>query len=138
MGRGREEDKGKARRRRELIVSLLPSFVETSSPSTTTLLSPSFYIHIERMHAELSPFRFFVSSLLQDDSLPISVFSFDASAPFTGRPDRRAFLPIAKNALKKIRSTRHPDMYVLRTILSLSSSQNPYERNSQAHLTSIG
>ncbi|KAL7415296.1 armadillo-type protein [Mrakia frigida] len=46
----------------------------------------------------------------RDDSTPISVFSFDASTPFAGRPDRRTFLPIAKNALKKIRSTRHPDI----------------------------
>jgi hypothetical protein len=47
----------------------------------------------------------------------ISVFSFDANTPFAGRQDRRAFLPIAKNALKKIRSTRHPDMFVCASLL---------------------
>lgn len=48
----------------------------------------------------------------QDDGSLISVFVFDASLPYAGRADRRAYIPIAKNALKKIRSTRHPDMYV--------------------------
>jgi hypothetical protein len=50
--------------------------------------------------------------VLQDDGSLISVFVFDASIPYAGRADRRAYLPVAKNALKKIRSTRHPDMCV--------------------------
>lgn len=42
------------------------------------------------------------SSKTQDDSSPISVFYFDGS--------NRQYLPFAKNALRKLRTTRHPDV----------------------------
>ena len=41
----------------------------------------------------------------QDDSTLVSVFFFDANAP-----NRRNLLPLAKNALRKLRTTRHPDV----------------------------
>ncbi|KAG9099219.1 hypothetical protein FS749_001786 [Ceratobasidium sp. UAMH 11750] len=41
----------------------------------------------------------------KDDSSPVSVFAFEASDP-----QRRDLLPLAKNALRKLRTTRHPDM----------------------------
>ncbi|CCA73691.1 hypothetical protein PIIN_07644 [Serendipita indica DSM 11827] len=40
----------------------------------------------------------------KDDSSPVSVFHFDASG------NRRTHLPFARNALKKLRTTRHPDI----------------------------
>nr|GAT57734.1 predicted protein [Mycena chlorophos] len=39
----------------------------------------------------------------RDDGSPVSVFEYDCTA-------RRAMLPIAKNALRKLRTTRHPDV----------------------------
>ncbi|KAG8744486.1 hypothetical protein FRC10_010051 [Ceratobasidium sp. 414] len=41
----------------------------------------------------------------KDDSSPVSVFAFEASDP-----QRRDLLPLAKNALRKLRTTRHPDV----------------------------
>ena len=41
----------------------------------------------------------------QDDSTPVSVFFFDASVS-----NRRNVLPLAKNALRKLRTIRHPDI----------------------------
>ncbi|TFK53983.1 ARM repeat-containing protein [Heliocybe sulcata] len=41
----------------------------------------------------------------RDDGSPVSVFEFDANAP-----SRRNFMPLAKNALRKLRTTRHPDV----------------------------
>ncbi|KAB5588327.1 N-terminal kinase-like protein [Ceratobasidium theobromae] len=41
----------------------------------------------------------------KDDSSPVSVFAFDAS-----EPQRRDLIPLAKNALRKLRTTRHPDI----------------------------
>ncbi|KIO18829.1 hypothetical protein M407DRAFT_31509 [Tulasnella calospora MUT 4182] len=41
----------------------------------------------------------------RDDGSQVSVFVFDANAP-----GKRNVLPLAKNALKKLRTTRHPDV----------------------------
>jgi SCY1-like protein 1 len=41
----------------------------------------------------------------QDDSSPVSVFFFDAAMS-----NRKAMLPLAKNALRKLRTIRHPDV----------------------------
>ena len=41
----------------------------------------------------------------QDDSSPVSVFEFDSSLP-----RNRNCLPVAKNALRKLRTIRHPDV----------------------------
>jgi len=41
----------------------------------------------------------------QDDSSSVSVFFFDGSLP-----NKRNLLPIAKNALRKLRTIRHPDV----------------------------
>lgn len=41
----------------------------------------------------------------RDDSSPVSVFAFDGSDP-----QHRDLLPLAKNALRKLRTTRHPDI----------------------------
>lgn len=49
----------------------------------------------------------------QDDSTAVSVFSFDLNAPsssYSSHGDRRAFLPLAKNALRKLRVLRHPNV----------------------------
>ncbi|KZT24267.1 ARM repeat-containing protein [Neolentinus lepideus HHB14362 ss-1] len=41
----------------------------------------------------------------RDDGSPVSVFEFDASGP-----SKRNSTPLAKNALRKLRATRHPDV----------------------------
>ncbi|KAF8590947.1 ARM repeat-containing protein [Ramaria rubella] len=41
----------------------------------------------------------------RDDSSSVSVFVFDA-----GQPNKRSQLPLAKNALRKLRTIRHPDV----------------------------
>lgn len=41
----------------------------------------------------------------QDDGTPVSVFVFDSN-----QPPRRNLLPLAKNALRKLRTVRHPDV----------------------------
>ncbi|KAI0031234.1 armadillo-type protein [Vararia minispora EC-137] len=41
----------------------------------------------------------------RDDNSPVSVFEFDGSIP-----NKRNLLPLAKNALRKLRTTRHPDV----------------------------
>ncbi|KAG8864592.1 hypothetical protein FRB96_005096 [Tulasnella sp. 330] len=41
----------------------------------------------------------------RDDSSPVSVFLFDANVS-----NRQNLLPVAKNALRKLRTTRHPDV----------------------------
>ncbi|KAG9031938.1 hypothetical protein FRB95_002074 [Tulasnella sp. JGI-2019a] len=41
----------------------------------------------------------------RDDSSPVSVFLFDANVS-----NRQNLMPIAKNALRKLRTTRHPDV----------------------------
>ena len=42
---------------------------------------------------------------MQDDGSLVSIFEFDGSSP-----NKRNALPLAKNALKKLRTTRHPDV----------------------------
>ena len=42
---------------------------------------------------------------MQDDGSPISVFEFDGN-----QPGKRTYLPLAKNALRKLRTIRHPDV----------------------------
>ncbi|GAA6006307.1 hypothetical protein JCM10207_000598 [Rhodosporidiobolus poonsookiae] len=46
----------------------------------------------------------------KDDQTPVTVFSFDLSSPSTSGTDRRALLPLAKNALRKLRALRHPNI----------------------------
>lgn len=50
----------------------------------------------------------------RDDNSAVSIFVFEASAPgWGGRGsggDRRSLLPLAKNALRKLRTLRHPDV----------------------------
>lgn len=41
----------------------------------------------------------------QDDGSPVSVFEFNANTPA-----KRNLLPLAKNALRKLRTIRHPDV----------------------------
>ncbi|PSR88589.1 hypothetical protein PHLCEN_2v5116 [Hermanssonia centrifuga] len=41
----------------------------------------------------------------RDDGTPVSVFEFDAN-----QPGKRNWLPLAKNALRKLRTVRHPDV----------------------------
>jgi SCY1-like protein 1 len=50
-----------------------------------------------------SPCVLNLADTLQDDGSPVSVFEYDCTS-------RRAMLPIAKNALRKLRTTRHPDV----------------------------
>lgn len=42
----------------------------------------------------------------QDDGSPVSVFEFDTNS----NPSKRNLYPIANNAMKKLRTTRHPDV----------------------------
>ena len=42
---------------------------------------------------------------VQEDSSPISVFYFDGNVP-----NRKSLLPLARNALRKLRTIRHPDV----------------------------
>lgn len=42
----------------------------------------------------------------REDGAPVSILSFDAAAA----PNRRNLLPLAKNALRKLRTMRHPDV----------------------------
>ncbi|GAB1521580.1 Nuclear aminoacylation-dependent tRNA export pathway component [Rhizoctonia solani] len=53
----------------------------------------------------------------RDDSSPVSVFAFDASDP-----QRRDLLPLAKNALRKLRTTRHPDILKFIDVVETDSS----------------
>ncbi|GJN88649.1 hypothetical protein Rhopal_001615-T1 [Rhodotorula paludigena] len=47
----------------------------------------------------------------KDDQSPVSVFSFDLSAPSHSNPsDRRSLVPLARNALRKLRALRHPNI----------------------------
>ncbi|KAF8756831.1 ARM repeat-containing protein [Rhizoctonia solani] len=58
------------------------------------------------------------SSLIQKSGLtPVSVFAFDASDP-----QRRDLLPLAKNALRKLRTTRHPDILKFIDVVETDSS----------------
>ncbi|KAK7057436.1 kinase domain-containing protein [Favolaschia claudopus] len=61
----------------------------------------------------------------RDDGSPVSVFEYDCSS-------RRAMLPIAKNALRKLRTTRHPRcsqrVRPLQTTLQTWASRGAQER----------
>ncbi|GAA6029397.1 hypothetical protein JCM8097_003658 [Rhodosporidiobolus ruineniae] len=51
------------------------------------------------------------SGLKKDDQTPVTVFSFDLSAPsHSSSADRRSLLPLARNALRKLRALRHPNI----------------------------
>jgi SCY1-like protein 1 len=49
---------------------------------------------------------------IQDDSTPLTLFIFDSTLPpfQPGNKDRKSLFPLAKNALKKLRTVRHPDV----------------------------
>lgn len=51
---------------------------------------------------------------MQDDGTLLTLFIFDSTLPALqpGSKDRRSLLQLAKNALKKLRTLRHPDVYV--------------------------
>ncbi|KAH8119599.1 hypothetical protein DFH11DRAFT_1565893 [Phellopilus nigrolimitatus] len=55
----------------------------------------------------------------RDDGTPVSIFSFDSN-----QPPRRNLLPLAKNALRKLRTVRHPD--VLKFIDGVDSDSSVY------------
>jgi SCY1-like protein 1 len=48
----------------------------------------------------------------KDDGTPLTLFVFDSTLPplQPGNKDRRTLLQLARNALKKLRTIRHPDM----------------------------
>ncbi|KAJ8295338.1 putative inactive serine/threonine-protein kinase scy1 [Rhodotorula toruloides] len=47
----------------------------------------------------------------KDDSTPVSVFSFDLSSPsHISSHDRRSLFPLARNAFRKLRALRHPNI----------------------------
>ncbi|GAA5916832.1 hypothetical protein JCM6882_006367 [Rhodosporidiobolus microsporus] len=52
------------------------------------------------------------SGTKKDDQTPVTVFSFDLSSPspHSSSSDRRALLPLARNALRKLRALRHPNI----------------------------
>ncbi|KAK0568925.1 Nuclear aminoacylation-dependent tRNA export pathway component [Tilletia horrida] len=58
----------------------------------------------------------------RDDSTPVSVLIFDSQKPINN--PRRSLLPLAKNALRKLRTMRHPD--VLRLIDSVETPTAVY------------
>ena len=53
--------------------------------------------------------------ILQDDGTLLTLFIFDATLPplQPGNKDRRTLMQLAKNALKKLRTIRHPDVCVV-------------------------
>ncbi|CAD6893245.1 unnamed protein product [Tilletia controversa] len=58
----------------------------------------------------------------RDDSTPVSVLVFDSQKPLNN--PRKSLLPLAKNALRKLRTMRHPD--VLRLIDSAETATAVY------------
>ncbi|BGP22651.1 other/SCY1 protein kinase [Rhodotorula toruloides] len=51
------------------------------------------------------------SGTKKDDSSPVSVFSFDLSTPsHISSHDRRSLFPLARNAFRKLRALRHPNI----------------------------
>ncbi|KAE8254034.1 hypothetical protein A4X13_0g3564 [Tilletia indica] len=58
----------------------------------------------------------------RDDSTPVSVLIFDSQKPINN--PRKSLLPLAKNALRKLRTMRHPD--VLRLIDSVETPTAVY------------
>ena len=51
----------------------------------------------------------------QDDGTPLTLFIFDGTLPplQPGNKDRRALMQLARNTLKKLKTIRHPDVYVV-------------------------
>ncbi|KAF8995451.1 hypothetical protein BDQ17DRAFT_1365619 [Cyathus striatus] len=66
-----------------------------------------------------SPIYNLYDATKKDDSSPVSVFEYD----FT-EPARRNFKPLAQNALRKLRTTRHPD--ILKFIDAVESESTIY------------
>jgi SCY1-like protein 1 len=52
------------------------------------------------------------SGVKKDDGTPLTLFVFDVTAQQPGGKDRKALFQLAKNALRKLRTIRHPNMYV--------------------------
>lgn len=50
------------------------------------------------------------SGTKRDDASPVSVFVFDAAQPTSLRTDRKTLLQLARNALRKLKTLRHPDL----------------------------
>lgn len=46
----------------------------------------------------------------RDDDTPVSVFVYDSAQPSSSRADRKSLLQLARNALRKLRTLRHPDV----------------------------
>lgn len=46
----------------------------------------------------------------KDDSTPLTLFIFDSTLPPLNGKDRKSLLHLARNALKKLRTIRHPDV----------------------------
>lgn len=53
-----------------------------------------------------------IANRAQDDGTPLTLFIFDSTLPplQPGNRDRKALLQLARNALKKLRTIRHPDV----------------------------
>ncbi|CAE6488310.1 unnamed protein product [Rhizoctonia solani] len=71
----------------------------------------------DRVAAYGDPIWTLYDATKRDDSSPVSVFAFDASDP-----QRRDLLPLAKNALRKLRTTRHPDILKFIDVVETDSS----------------
>jgi SCY1-like protein 1 len=68
------------------------------APSIWTLYDATKKVHPFRLH-----FLPLVLNLTQDDGTPVSVFEFNSQ-------QRRNLLPVAQNAVRRLRVTRHPDI----------------------------
>lgn len=66
--------------------------------------------------------------MLQEDGSNCSIFSFDISA-------NRSALPLAKNALKKLRTLRHPG--VIKVLDTAEVPHHPNSHQSMPGLTSL-
>ena len=53
----------------------------------------------------------------RDDGLPVSIFEFDAN-----QPGKRNLFPLAKNALRKLRTIRHPDVLRFMDVVETDST----------------
>lgn len=62
------------------------------------------------------------SAVKRDDSTPCTVLAFDLSHPHNA--SRANLLPLAKNAVRKLRTTRHPD--VLKLLDSAETASSVY------------
>ncbi|KAF8606368.1 ARM repeat-containing protein [Ceratobasidium sp. AG-I] len=71
----------------------------------------------ERVHGYGDPIWTLYEATKRDDSSLVSVFAFDANDP-----QRRDLFPLAKNALRKLRTTRHPDVLRFIDVVETESS----------------